>query len=811
MFRKLPIVAVVLTLIAQGFFASGASAAQCSPGPGLNLTGCDFSNQDLYGANFAGSSLQGANFGSSNLEFSKFTDAILIDASFNGADLGSADLTRADLTQATFVNSVLWGTTFVNANLAGAVFNIDVYACDFTGANLSNSTFTMKMQGNFTNANLSGAELQLTIGPSNFEGANLQYADINHAWWGRSNMKGADLRHANFLYAYLAETDLREADLSDSYLNNGVFALANLTNAKLVNTDLGEGNFRGADFTGANLYGIKGTMTSLPFSIDFPPILPVGWKVIYRHLVGPGANLSGVSMSGIDWEAMSAMDLHGSNFTDAFWVRGSDLSGANVEGAEQVCGAKGNGIIGTPKSMCIGERLVNGWIVGPTAKDLAGADLSNSDLSGLRLVATNLRGANLEGANLTNTELYYSDLTGANLKGAILEKTSFDQTILEGLKSGSISGVPINLPPGFVLRDGVLGHTYPGPDPVPGVSGIARPGQLLTSTSGNWLTGVSINIQWLKDGVAIPGATGSSYLTTADDVRHQISVAVTGNLDGYCPLTQRSAALEIVPSTITPKYSWISGTSKVGQTLRANIGNWAQGVSVSTQWLRDGAQISGATGTTYQLLPSDAGHQIGLQTTGSAAGFSSVVLTTSSTVVENGTLTSTPNPDISGVFAVGSLLTAQIGSWDPGVTVSTQWLRDGTPIRDAVRESYTLTLGDSGHQISVQTTGSSLGYTSVVAYSAARVAAGLTMRVVAPKISGIVKVGQSLKVSSAQWASGSAATYEWLLDGKTIKGATKSSYKLLATQKGHKISVKVTQTATGYVAASATSLATKVG
>jgi hypothetical protein len=58
--------------------------------------------------------------------------------------------------------------------------------------------------------------------------------------------------------------------------------------------------------------------------------------------------------------------------------------------------------------------------------------------------------------------------------------------------------------------------------------------------------------------------------------------------------------------------------------------------------------------------------------------------------------------------------------------------------------------------------------------------------------------------------TGAKISYVWLLDGKAIKGAIKSTYKILPSQVGKKLSVLVKQTATGYTAASKASLAVKI-
>ncbi|MDF1487708.1 hypothetical protein [Tessaracoccus caeni] len=81
----------------------------------------------------------------------------------------------------------------------------------------------------------------------------------------------------------------------------------------------------------------------------------------------------------------------------------------------------------------------------------------------------------------------------------------------------------------------------------------------------------------------------------------------------------------------------------------------------------------------------------------------------------------------------------------------------------------------------------------------------------APTISGTAKVGKTLTASPGSWKpSGATFGYQWLRDGKAIKGATKSTYKLGSADAGRSISVKVTGKKAGYSSVSKTSSAKKI-
>jgi uncharacterized protein YjbI with pentapeptide repeats len=86
------------------------------------------------------------------------------------------------------------------------------------------------------------------------------------------------------------------------------------------------------------------------------------------------------------------------------------------------------GISGTPSVLPASTKLVNGYLVGPTANllnaQLAGTNLAGAIVYDANLAGANLAGANLAGANLTFdtfsavTNLSNATLSGANLIGS---------------------------------------------------------------------------------------------------------------------------------------------------------------------------------------------------------------------------------------------------------------------------------------------------------------------------------------------------------------------------------------------------------
>jgi hypothetical protein len=81
----------------------------------------------------------------------------------------------------------------------------------------------------------------------------------------------------------------------------------------------------------------------------------------------------------------------------------------------------------------------------------------------------------------------------------------------------------------------------------PTISGLSQIGQPLTVVHELWNVGVSFSYQWLRDGVSISGATLSTYLVSPDDAGAQISVRVTGVLEGYLTESLVSSTTNAIP------------------------------------------------------------------------------------------------------------------------------------------------------------------------------------------------------------------------------------------------------------------------
>ena len=156
-----------------------------------------------------------------------------------------------------------------------------------------------------------------------------------------------------------------------------------------------------------------------------------------------------------------------------------------------------------------------------------------------------------------------------------------------------------------------------------------------------------------------------------------------------------------------------------------------------------------------------------------------------------------PEPVVSGVADIGSVLSVDQGSWGTDVSYNYQWLRDGSPIAGATSATYRLTPEDNLHAVSVKVTGSSSGYYSATKTSSVlRVSSSVSVS--APIVSGDAVTGGVLSSHSSSWGQDVSVAIQWLRDGKAIAGANSSSYRVQRADLSHRLTVQETATKAGF-------------
>lgn len=163
------------------------------------------------------------------------------------------------------------------------------------------------------------------------------------------------------------------------------------------------------------------------------------------------------------------------------------------------------------------------------------------------------------------------------------------------------------------------------------ISGSGKVGATLTATDAVFEPQQEeISRVWLRNGVPIPGATGSTYRVTTADAGRSLSVRTRGTKPGATDGVSVSGSLRI--PILNTKRPTISGTAKVGKRLKVKSkGTWYGAASYSYQWYRGSSKIRGATKTTYKLTKKDRKKKVRVRVSAKRPGFSTVTLASATT------------------------------------------------------------------------------------------------------------------------------------------------------------------------------------
>ncbi|WP_121256959.1 Ig-like domain repeat protein [Nocardioides ferulae] len=142
-------------------------------------------------------------------------------------------------------------------------------------------------------------------------------------------------------------------------------------------------------------------------------------------------------------------------------------------------------------------------------------------------------------------------ITGATTKTYLLtvedagKQVAFKVTGKKGSATGIATSSPVSVEPGDAPTATTPVRT----------TGKGRVGSLLEALDPAWSGSgtITTSFQWLRDGLAIPGATGRSYRVAAQDVGSDLAVRATGTRTGYAPGTSTSAPVTVQQSPTTTR------------------------------------------------------------------------------------------------------------------------------------------------------------------------------------------------------------------------------------------------------------------
>lgn len=546
-----------------------------------NISGANFTGADVRGANFF--YFWDDFYGVANPALT--SQQLYSTASYQNHDLVGIRLQALDLTGWDFSNQDLTGAVFVYAD----IFEFSPYPSKLTNANFAGATIKDAWLSATTNYGFTESQFYSTesyqtgdlrgvnlgyndLTSWNFAGKNLEGASFNLEDWGGSNLTSANFSYANLYGVDISSSNLTNANLSSAVLTNAVGYEANLSNANLSNANLTDADMSGVSFSGAVLSGanVKGASFAR-FSNGVTTYGGLSAAQLYSTSSYQAKDLSGVGfysneLSGFNFreQTLRAADFERANasnvdFTDAdlteasFYlttIANANFTGSDIRGASfRDTTSRGFTSVqlystasyqnGDLTGINLRNNNLTGWNF--TGNNLTNSDFRNAVLTNAHFDQTNLSGANFEatdltslsflGAVLTNTNLRSATLTGASLAGADVRFANLEATTSKGFTAAQLYSTVSYLNKdisGIILRNNNLaGWNFSGLN----LSGADLSQSTLTNTdfSDADIKGTDLGRTTSK------GFTAAQLYSTASYQEHNLSGAkfVANNLTGW--------------------------------------------------------------------------------------------------------------------------------------------------------------------------------------------------------------------------------------------------------------------------------------
>ena len=175
------------------------------------------------------------------------------------------------------------------------------------------------------------------------------------------------------------------------------------------------------------------------------------------------------------------------------------------------------------------------------------------------------------------------------------------------------------------IEPGALTNTV-----APAIVGEPQVDSTLTATPGTWNpVPTTLVYKWFADGERIRGARKSTLTPVPELVGKRLTVRVTARKTGFDPVRSSApASAPVAPGSFTVvQPPTVTGTPQPGESLTVDPGAYAPAPAgeLSVAWLRDGAPVDGATGTTYPLTTADLGASLTAQVTVTRPGYETLV------------------------------------------------------------------------------------------------------------------------------------------------------------------------------------------
>ena len=275
-----------------------------------------------------------------------------------------------------------------------------------------------------------------------------------------------------------------------------------------------------------------------------------GLEYTFDPAAPTGARVSNITIDGVPLDLAAVYPI----IANAFLTAGGDnfgaLNGTNKQDTGRVDLESMVDYLAanTPVSPDLAQRSIGVQLSAPDADGYSSGDQVTLTLSSLLMSNGGPVGAEVE----------------VSAGGTLLASTAIDPTLTpttpldESGKATVVVTLPATAAGTLVLTVAVpaAGTSIDVPITVtqqaitnvtpPTITGEAKVGRTLTATGGTWsVLGPTLAYQWNRDGVAIEGATGATYVVTGADAGADLTVTVVASKPGYGDGTATSLATAI--------------------------------------------------------------------------------------------------------------------------------------------------------------------------------------------------------------------------------------------------------------------------
>lgn len=344
--------------------------------------------------------------------------------------------------------------------------------------------------------------------------------------------------------------------------------------------------------------------------------------------------------------------------------------------------------------------------------------------------------------------------------------------------------------------------------PTPKLSGSDMPGQTLSMDLKGYSPGASFGVTW-------NGGPNTAYKTIKASTLKMPTTGYKGSAVYRATVTATwpDGAVRVrTVNALTPAVSFqpvvagkvnVTGRAETGGRLTGSFTGWPKDYQLESQWLKDDGNQAGYKGqSSYTATASDVGNSLKFCVTGTKAGhpdLGACAATKVKAAVFPAYGVDTPISDGTRTSLVvgGNIRAFSDAKFLDGRKTTYQWYRNNTPIKGATGQAYWATAADRGAVIKGSVTASAAGYTPRTAWSASHEAVAATYGG-ETIVMGTKRVGMELAAYKGYWTPGTKVAFQWLRDGKAIKGATKDTYNQTAADLNKTITARTTGTQPGF-------------